>query len=297
MSEYWKSTPKYWCKNCKAYVTDTPISRKNHDATPKHQGNLKRFLRDLHRSNERDKNAADAAKREVARLNALTDNGEGSSSSASVAKPSAPKPWAPPPQRLSESERKRQLKELEDLGVALPEEYRGEVAMAGEWKSVEVEQEPKKELTEKEKLQVELVKAQKRKWEEEEEQRKWNALDEDEKAIRGFQIATKTYPGMDQGLDHGAFIFKGKGKAKDEGVDAVKKEQVNTVKEEDGKPEEKEPEVDSEDTVIKKEAIEALPSIKTEDGEAPESVDIKKGEGAGDGVVFKKRKVKNIRKK
>ena len=49
MSEYWKSTPKYWCKHCGIYVRDTKLERTNHEATGKHQGALKRFLRDLHR--------------------------------------------------------------------------------------------------------------------------------------------------------------------------------------------------------------------------------------------------------
>ncbi len=87
MSEYWKSTvstslfhvkfvlilrqPKYWCKHCKTYVRDTKLERTNHDATPKHQGNLKRFLKDLHRGHEKDEKDKERAKAEVARLNGL----------------------------------------------------------------------------------------------------------------------------------------------------------------------------------------------------------------------------------
>jgi U1 zinc finger len=276
MSEYWKSTPKYYCKHCKIYVVDTPLSRKNHDASLKHQGNLKRFLRDLHRNSEREKAAAENAKREVARLNALTGSGPSTSSSSLGSTPGAYKPRPPPPGPVSEAERKRQMKELEALGVALPESYRAEMAMVGEWKSAEDGPVVEREMTEKERVQEEIKRDLKRKFDEEEMERKWNALDEDEKALRGFTIRTKSYPGTEM---EGAMLeqdVKGKGKEK--------------IKEEE-----------EEETKIKAEDEGSPPAVKVkEEVDDVEGINIKKEEdvpGDTGGVIFKKRKVKNIRKK
>lgn len=150
MSEYWKSTvgfpfycysplltvtqPKYWCKHCKTFVRDTKLEKANHDATPKHQGNLKRFLRDLHRGHEKDEKDKERAKAEVARLNGMIAGGgsgaTASSSNSGFARgptPSLPQPQATP------SQRKQQLAQLAEMGVAIPDEFRPDMAMAGEW--------------------------------------------------------------------------------------------------------------------------------------------------------------------
>lgn len=279
------------------YVVDTPVSKKNHDASPKHQGNLKRFLRDLHRANEREQTAAESAKREVARLNSLV-GGPGSSSSGS----GGSAPFAGPsslykqaPRATNEEERKRQLKELEALGVALPDEARRELAMVGDWEttSVEARRAGERKMTEKEMVQVELAKQQKRKFEEEEKERKWNAMDEDEKAMKGFSIQTKTYPRQEESageFDPG-MLFKGKGREK--APETVKKEdeQEAKVKEEghgDG-------EADVGAAPVKREpeetggiSVKLETEVKKEDSE---------GTAVGEGVVFKKRRVKYIRKK
>lgn len=150
MSEYWKSTvsthskflclvmliepqPKYWCKYCKTYVRDTKLEKQNHEATPKHQGNLKRFLRDLHRGHDKDEKDKERAKSEVARLNGLVTGGGTTptvSSSSGFGRgptPSLPKTQATP------SQRKQQLAQLAELGVSIPDEFRPEMAMAGDW--------------------------------------------------------------------------------------------------------------------------------------------------------------------
>ena len=82
MSEYWKSTPKYWCKHCSTFVRDTKLERANHDATAKHQNAVNRALRDLHRNHEREERDKERAKREVDRLNGVV-SGAGSGSQAS----------------------------------------------------------------------------------------------------------------------------------------------------------------------------------------------------------------------
>ncbi|OAX83424.1 hypothetical protein ACJ72_02223 [Emergomyces africanus] len=151
MAEYWKSTPKYWCKHCKTYVRDTAFERTQHEATGKHQGSLRRFLRDIHRNNERDERENQKAKNEVERLKGVV--------SGSTAKPGGDQqrpPWkrglgaatgaGPATGANAESsaslsvnaeQRKRQLAQLVEMGVAIPEEFRPELALAGDWKVIE----------------------------------------------------------------------------------------------------------------------------------------------------------------
>ncbi|KAK4198743.1 hypothetical protein QBC40DRAFT_89419 [Triangularia verruculosa] len=138
MSEYWKSTPKYWCKHCSVYVRDTKLERANHESTGKHQGAIKRSLRELHKSADQEQREKERAKREVERLNGVV-SGAGSSSSATWAKKygsSNSSSSAPPPApsgQLSQAERQRQLEQLAELGVNIPAELRKDMAMVGEW--------------------------------------------------------------------------------------------------------------------------------------------------------------------
>ncbi|KAI9716469.1 MAG: hypothetical protein M1812_005364 [Candelaria pacifica] len=132
-----QSSPKYWCKHCKTYVRDSKLEKSQHEATPKHQGNLKRFLRDLHRGHEREERDKQRAKTEVERLNGVVTGGT-SSSSAAVESPWKRKSVLPPTstsvnQQVSVTERNAQMKRLAEMGVAIPEEFRREMAMAGDW--------------------------------------------------------------------------------------------------------------------------------------------------------------------
>lgn len=135
MSEYWKSTERYWCKHCKLFVKDTKIERQNHDATPRHQGNLKRFVRDLHKNNEREEREKQRAKDEVARLNGVVAGvpGPSRSSSSSVYGNAPGRPVLKPQGGISQKE---QLQQLVDLGVAIPDEFRKELSMTGNWQTV-----------------------------------------------------------------------------------------------------------------------------------------------------------------
>ncbi|KJZ71728.1 hypothetical protein HIM_08870 [Hirsutella minnesotensis 3608] len=125
MSEHWKSTPKYWCKYCSCYVRDTKLERQNHEATARHQGALKRSLRELHRTHEREERDKERAKHEIARLNGVVTGNRGAfqpGTSSSAA-----------PAVTTEAERKRQREQLAELGVAIPSDMRPEMAMAGDW--------------------------------------------------------------------------------------------------------------------------------------------------------------------
>lgn len=127
MSEYWKSAPKYWCKHCKTYVRDTKLERQNHESTGKHQGAIKRFLRDLHRGHEREDREKQRAKDEVARLNSVTSGG-GSAAGTGVESGSAVggAPWrrttttantASSNAGMAPAERAKQVKQLAEMGV------------------------------------------------------------------------------------------------------------------------------------------------------------------------------------
>ena len=115
-------------------MRDTKLEKQNHDATPKHQGNIKRFLRDLHRGNERDEREKQRAKDEVARLNGEPGSSKGTGPRDFPSRRSAPA-VAPGSglRQLTPAEHKLQMAKLAELGVAVPDEYRKEVAMAGDW--------------------------------------------------------------------------------------------------------------------------------------------------------------------
>lgn len=134
MAEHWKSTPRYWCKHCSTYVRDTKLERQNHEATARHQGAVKRSLRELHRGKEAEDREKERARHEVERLNGVV-SGTASSSSLSRTKNNGSGSTAAALGNgvLSESERKRQAEQLALMGVRIPQEFRGDLAMAGEW--------------------------------------------------------------------------------------------------------------------------------------------------------------------
>ena len=136
MSEHWKSTPRYWCKHCSCYVRDTKLEKQNHEATARHQGAVKRALRDLHRNHEREERDKERAQREIERLNGVVSSSTLSSTPA--VGPSAARSTNAPTsssntKTASESELKRQREQLAALGVAMPSDFRPEMAIPGDW--------------------------------------------------------------------------------------------------------------------------------------------------------------------
>lgn len=135
MADHWKSTPSYWCKFCSQYVRDTPIERKNHESTGRHQGNIQRSLRELHKNKAREDRDKQRAKDEVARLNALVSGEKGKGSSGGEA--SKDVATAPPPAvRSAAADRKARAEQLLAMGVKLPEELEREVTGVGGWQTV-----------------------------------------------------------------------------------------------------------------------------------------------------------------
>lgn len=138
MSDYWKSTPKYWCKHCGVYVRDTKLERTNHEATGKHKSNLNRFLRSIHRENEQNDRDKQRAKDEIARLNGLSSARDETTSRRA----SQSTELAQNTKQITPDERKRQIEGLAKLGVAIPDEYRQDLAMVSEWRAVSKTNQP-----------------------------------------------------------------------------------------------------------------------------------------------------------
>ncbi|KAF5540698.1 formin binding protein [Fusarium mexicanum] len=286
MSEYWKSTPKYWCKHCETYVRDTKLERQNHESTAKHQGALKRFLRDLHRNHEREEREKDRAKREVERLNGVVG---GPSTAAEPSSRPAPRAQQSAP---TEASLKKQREQLAAMGVAMPSDFRPEMAMPGEWTVTNTRIiETKTEQDEEAKVEARANGIRKREATEDEK--------EEENAVRGlfkkprrWGRDSKAMPQQeDQELDAlltGSTFTPRAVKEEAEDTADVKKEEDATpdasVKTEDAT------EVKTEDNTGVKTEAPAEPLIKPE----PESEEAESGVQT---VVFKKRKPKGIRQK
>lgn len=316
MAEYWKSTPKYWCKHCSVYVRDTKLERQNHEATAKHQGAVKRALRDLHRGHEREEREKERAKREIERLNGVVSSDGSASTSAAGAGAGAGPSWRTRPGAgagagagsgagaggpMSETERKRQAEQLASLGVSLPDEFRKDLAMAGDWQVTSttiVKETPtdasnpgtsargvhKRERTDEEIEEEKAIKGLFKK------PRRWGR---DSRAAAGEGSSTDL-----EALLSGGLVVK-----KQE-EDTVKKEEEgpdSTIATAPAKEEQERPLIKQEPseeglTVPTEVATNPSPesTLKTEDGasaaDAPGAPDIPT-------VTFKKRKPKNIRQK
>jgi hypothetical protein len=296
MSEYWKSTPKYWCKHCGIFVRDTKLERANHEATGKHQGALKRFLRDLHRGHEKEERDKERAKREVERLNGVVS---GSSTSSTALQPGNQKATAAGSSSASTADRQRQAEQLAQLGISLPSEVSSEIAMPGQWTvtSTRVIQDNTKEDPDSDdsKGDVATRAIGIRKREETEEQR------EEEEAIRGLFKKQKKW-----GRDSKAMPAQD-----DEDLDALLHTSLvplpKTETEGGGGVRKEEDEADVDIHAKQEDDADEKPKIKREPDEDAASVSdnnkldaalVKHEEDApAGGVVFKKRKAKNIRQK
>jgi hypothetical protein len=298
--------PKYWCKHCKTFIRDTKVEKTNHEATPKHQGNLKRFLRDLHRGHEREERDAQRAKDEVARLNGVV------SSPSSAAAGDGEAPWRKKPatapanstlRQATPADRKQQLKQLAEMEVAIPEKFRREMAMAGDWQTLSEraiyddvkEDEDRKDF----KLNELRVGVRKRKYEGQEEEEA-----EESVARKAWGSTTRTYPiaGDDEENDLDSLLKYTKVVKQDgapnedlrseKGSAALQPDKARLIKTDDTQPSE-------------------LPSIKRENfdtsGMLSENSTIlnhvedasteTEDELTDTDIVFKKRKVKQIRQR
>ncbi|CAG8126558.1 unnamed protein product [Penicillium nalgiovense] len=290
MAEFWKSAPRYWCKQCKIFIRDTPFEKTQHEASPKHQGSLKRFLRQIHNDNEQKQRDSQLAKTEVERLRKAV--GGGSSTDKDSAKGNAPPPVPKSAERpASLEDRKKQIAQLAAMGVAIPQEFRADMALAGDWQTTSetvIEVKPGLEGPTK------SVGIRKRKLEGEEE---GDEHVPEPIVNKGWGSRMRQYPGAqeEEGLDDLLASTKD-----------IKRTKTFTPKveldEREAATEPPAPTMKTEDDPSKPEAQETNGSatVKTEDSaqtlvepiveEKPQSSD------AAPGVVFKKRKPKAMRK-
>jgi cell division septum initiation protein DivIVA len=167
-------------------VKDTPFEKKQHEETGRHQGQLKRFLRGIQNDHEKAEREKRQAKAEVERLNKAV--GGGTSSTTSAPPPSFKKTGGASKTPASAADRKKQIQQLVDMGIAVPDEYRADMALAGDW--TVVSQRKVEELVIDESLNKGVRK------------RKFEGQEEEEEAgetvvRRGWGSTTKRYPGED----------------------------------------------------------------------------------------------------
>jgi hypothetical protein len=290
MSEYWKSIPKYWCKYCKDYVKDTKLERQQHEATPRHQGQIQRSLRTLHREKEAEERQKERAKAEVARLNGVV-NGKSSAPSASAAPAGFAKKEAP--RQATAEERKRQIQQLADMGVAVPEEFRREMAMAGDWERVSVAPVATEDFSKKPDGLAFGVRKRKLEEEAEEEAAELAAAAKQ----RQWGSRFKTYPGKKSKGDEeddveallGGIVTKSEVKEEELEVKNEEGETLAPVVKEDPPPIKKEESTEEQGPMDK--LATGAPDVPVKPEEHPQAEE--KLPGAG--IVFKKRKPKVIR--
>ncbi|KAJ5230729.1 hypothetical protein N7489_011437 [Penicillium chrysogenum] len=290
MAEFWKSAPRYWCKQCKVFIRDTPFEKTQHEASPKHQGSLKRFLRQIHNDNEQKQRDSQLAKAEVERLRKAV--GGGSSTDKDSAKGKAPPPAPKSAERpASLEDRKKQIAQLAAMGVAVPQEFRADMAIAGDWQTTsETVIEAKQGLD----GPTKSVGIRKRKLEGEEEG--------DEHAPepiinKGWGSRMRQYPGAqeEEGLDDLLASTKD-----------IKRTKTFTPKveldEQETATEPTAPTIKTEDDPTKPEAQETNGPVTVKTEEPAQSLvepviqEKPQSEDAAPGVVFKKRKPKAMRK-
>ncbi|KAF1915052.1 hypothetical protein BDU57DRAFT_539436 [Ampelomyces quisqualis] len=268
MAEYWKSTPKYWCKYCTVYVKDTKFERQQHEATGRHQGNIQRSLRGLHREQETEQRNKARAQAEVARLNGLVPSS--STATPSVATGSGASTFDKRPQQKATLEdRKKQWEQLAAMGIALPDQARGDLAIAGDWKTVS--EEVIGQVNENGEFSASTLNkgVHKRKLDEEEEEEQRQAGELITKR-KGWGHTYKSFPGSKGGEDDIESLLM------------VKKPQPEPMKQEDGLKKEESREEDAGvvlQNIPTAEEAAAGAAVKGED-DAP----------AIPAVVFKKRK-------
>lgn len=275
---------------------------------------MRRALTNLHRAANNEERERERAKREVDRLNGIvTSRSGGQNAGGSAATGSAGGSSTATSGNPNKEERTRQAEQLAALGVALPQEFRGELAMPGEWSvtSTTIVQDKPKATDEDDQNVAKARGVHKRDRTEEQL--------EHEEAVKGLFKKPRRWGRDARGLAEGsedldALLSGGLVvKKEDEEGEKLKEEDIEgAIKDEaeahDVKAEEglhlvkKEPEAEAEVESIPvdapadegKEATLSRvdgPIVKTEDDDRPsEAADLPV-------VAFKKRKAKNIRQK
>lgn len=244
------------------------------------------------------------------RLNGVVSGSTSSDAAAVTGAPWRRKPTVPPltgtfNQTATPAQRKQQLAQLAEMGVAIPEDFRKEMAMAGEWQTLS--ETPiheagniKGELEDR-KPQTLNVGVRKRKYEGQEEDEEAGEM----LARRGWGSTTRVYPGLnDRGEDDlDLLLGKAQVNTRRSGTEATKISGENRFHDHSV----------SEEQVTDGSAHSALerPVVKNEDsGEAGNPLPLVPSHGSPDDttikietrplepeITFKKRRPKSMRQK
>lgn len=172
-------------------MKDTKFERTQHEATGRHQGNLKRFLRGIQNDHEKDEREKQRARAEVERLNKAV--GGPSTLSDPGQTQSVRRPASASTSQATVADRKRQMAQLAEMGIAVPDEYRGEMALAGDWQIVSQKPvNPEELINENPPLSI-GVRKRKLEGQEEEEEEAGAALKR-----RGWGSTIKEYPSLEK---------------------------------------------------------------------------------------------------
>lgn len=249
---------------------------------------MKRFLRDIHKNNEIQQRESQRAKSEVERLRQAVGGGSSTAKDASTSSRPAPAPAPKASEKPGSIEdRKKQMAQLAEMGVAIPQEYRADMSLAGEWQTLSETNVAADGLEGASKS----IGVRKRKLEGGEEGEEGEDADEHapgKTASQGWGSKLRTYPGQqdDDDDDLDALLsskkeFKKVKTEVTEGEIQEAKQEPALVKKEDGESE----------SAVK---TDKSPDVKTE-AEIPEvGAEPAKEEVAG--FTFKKRKPKVMRK-
>lgn len=265
------------------------MEKKQHEQTNKHQNSIQRSLRELHKGKERDDREKQRAKDEVARLNGLVGSKSASnaaSNAASTASSSKVKSGLPTPvsapARATPEERKRQMAQLAAMGVAVPEEYRRDMSIAGDWSTVServIYAKPEiKDEDEESKPAVGSFGVRKRKLDDEEEEDEQAAV----KARKNWGSTLKAYPGAKENDDDLDALLDGPLIKKESRPSEVKREEP-----EDGAGVKLKKEVSN---TIEQDGLKAIPDVSEPAPPNQEQESAAGGVATEAPVLFKKRK-------
>ncbi|KAG5518458.1 hypothetical protein PMAC_002853 [Pneumocystis sp. 'macacae'] len=123
MTDVWKSVGNYWCKYCRTFVRNDAFTRKKHEASDRHQGSLKRFLRDLDKKNEKEEKEKRATQRELDRIASVTGLSTRSINTAS-------------PKKVAKTVLQKTKPIVHKTAVAPPIDIKTTVGIPGPWEIV-----------------------------------------------------------------------------------------------------------------------------------------------------------------
>lgn len=207
MTEYWKSVGNYYCDYCKIFVRNDSFNRRQHEASPRHEGALKRQVRDIHRNSEKEARNLLAANRELARIGGKTNLEK--------------KPEPSLPKKINIGNRPKKVEKIDTLDdSAVYKAALAAQAMPGQWSTVEV---PESRVTISEASEIKQtedelkVKAEEREYTEEDPQptestllehnykhkRRRDGADED---LITFRVQTKVDKAIDEDALDGADV-------------------------------------------------------------------------------------------